>query len=87
MTTTVSTNARAARARRGVTRSARAGIAARGVLYIVLGILAIQFARGEMASEQVNQTGAFETVAQQPFGKVLLVLLVARAAGADACGG
>ena len=29
-----------------------------------------------MAGEQVNQTGAFEAVAQQPFGKVLLVLMV-----------
>jgi hypothetical protein len=53
----------------------RAGIAARGVLYLVLGFLAIQFARGEVASDQVNQTGAFEKVAEQPFGKVLLVVL------------
>ena len=53
----------------------RAGIAARGVLYLVLGFLAIQFARGQVDSEQVNQTGAFEKVAEQPFGKVLLVAL------------
>ncbi len=51
----------------------RAGIAARGVLYLVLGFLAIQFARGEVGSDQVNQAGAFETVAEQPFGKFLLV--------------
>ena len=55
----------------------RAGIAARGVLYLVLGFLAIQFARGEVGSEQVNQAGAFETVAEQPFGKFLLVALTA----------
>jgi hypothetical protein len=54
----------------------RAGIATRGLLYLVLGFLAIQFARGEVSGEQVNQTGAFETVAEQPFGKVLLVLMV-----------
>jgi hypothetical protein len=54
----------------------RAGIATRGLLYLVLGFLAIQFARGEVASSQVNQTGAFETVADQPLGKVLLVLMV-----------
>ena len=54
----------------------RAGLATRGALYIVVGILAIQFARGEVGGEQVNQTGAFETVAQQPFGKVLLILMV-----------
>ncbi|HEU4842204.1 MAG TPA: DUF1206 domain-containing protein [Ilumatobacteraceae bacterium] len=55
----------------------RAGIAARGVLYLVLGFLAIQFARGEVGSDQVNQAGAFETVAEQPFGKFLLVALTA----------
>src|SRR4051812_8768815 len=75
MTTTVSTNS-GQLARTWRDPLARVGIAARGVLYIVLGILAIQFARGEVAGEQVNQTGAFETVAQQPFGKVLLVLMV-----------
>jgi hypothetical protein len=53
----------------------RAGIAARGVLYLVLGFLAIQFARGELGSEQVNQSGAFEKVAEQPFGKFLLVAM------------
>lgn len=53
----------------------RAGIAARGVLYVVLGFLAIQFARGEVGSEQVNQSGAFAKVAEQPFGKLLLVAL------------
>lgn len=54
----------------------RAGIATRGVLYLLLGILAIQFARGEVSGTTVNQTGAFETVAHQPLGKLLLVLLV-----------
>ena len=71
-------------ARRGVIPLGRAGIAARGVLYLVLGFLAIQFARGEVGSEQVNQTGAFETVAEQPFGKFLLVALIARPGGDDA---
>jgi hypothetical protein len=54
----------------------RAGIATRGVLYLVLGFLAIQFARGKVGGDQVNQTGAFETVGAQPFGKLLLVLMV-----------
>ena len=31
--------------------------------------------RGEVGSHQVNQAGAFETVAEQPFGKFLLVAL------------
>ncbi|MGI9028947.1 MAG: DUF1206 domain-containing protein [Ilumatobacteraceae bacterium] len=55
----------------------RAGIAARGVLYLILGILAIQFARGQTSSEEVSQTGAFAKLAEQPFGKFLLVVLVA----------
>ncbi|MET0324479.1 MAG: DUF1206 domain-containing protein [Ilumatobacteraceae bacterium] len=53
----------------------RAGIAARGVLYLLLGVLAIQFARGEASSDEVNQTGAIQTLAEQPLGKFLLVAL------------
>jgi hypothetical protein len=70
----VATGRRAARAWRDPL--GRAGIAARGVLYLVIGVLAIQFARGDTASEDVNQTGAFESVARQPFGKALLAVLV-----------
>jgi len=54
---------------------ARAGLVAKGALYIVLGILAVQFARGEASSDQVSQTGAIERVAQQPTGRFLLVAL------------
>jgi hypothetical protein len=71
---TVAGGRRAARAWRDPL--GRAGISARGVLYVVLGVLAIQFARGQTGSQEVNQTGAFEKVAEQPFGKVLLVVLV-----------
>ena len=45
-------------------RSGRAGLAAKGVLYVVLGLLAIQFARGDTSSEEVSQQGAIETVAR-----------------------
>ena len=55
---------------------ARVGLVAKGVLYLVLGLLAIQFARGEANSDEVSQTGAIQTVADQPFGKFLLVALV-----------
>lgn len=54
---------------------ARVGLVAKGVLYLVLGLLAIQFARGESSSDQVSQTGAIQTVAEQPLGKFLLVAL------------
>lgn len=53
----------------------RVGIATRGVLYLVLGFLAIQFARGDASSEEVNQAGAFAQVADQPLGRFLLVAM------------
>ena len=54
----------------------RVGIAARGVLYLVLGVLAIQFATGDVAGSQVNQTGAFEQLGQSGWGKALLLFLI-----------
>lgn len=53
----------------------RVGIAARGVLYLVLGFLALQFALGQAGSDQVSDRGAIQFVQQQPFGTVLLWLL------------
>jgi hypothetical protein len=76
MTTTMTTGGRRA-ALTWRDPLARAGIFARGVLYLVLGFLAIQFARGEVGSEQVNQSGAFAKVAEQPLGKFLLVAMTA----------
>lgn len=53
----------------------RIGIAARGVLYMVLGVLALQFAFGDASSQQVSDSGAVAFVKQQPFGTVLLWVL------------
>jgi Domain of Unknown Function (DUF1206) len=53
---------------------ARAGFVARGVIYGIIGILAIKVALGA-GGKTTNQTGALKTVAHQPFGKVLLILL------------
>jgi hypothetical protein len=55
---------------------ARAGLAAKGVLYIILGLLALQFALGKTSGDDVSQAGAFERVAEEPWGKFLLVALV-----------
>jgi len=52
-------------------RLTRLGLAARGVLYIVLGILALRIALGDRG-EQANQNGALQEVADQPFGQVLI---------------
>jgi Domain of Unknown Function (DUF1206) len=59
---------------------ARAGLVARGVVYAVVGILALKLALGD-GGKATTQQGALKTVASQPFGKVLLVLLAIGLAG------
>jgi hypothetical protein len=53
---------------------ARAGLAARGVVYAVIGVLAVKLALGD-GGKTTNQQGALKTIAHQPFGKVLLILV------------
>jgi Domain of Unknown Function (DUF1206) len=53
---------------------ARLGLTARGVLYILIGWVAILVAIGQRAHE-ADQAGALQLVASQPFGLVLLWLL------------
>lgn len=55
---------------------ARAGFVARGVLYGVIGILAIKLAAGA-EGRITNQQGALRTIAQQSSGKVLLIVVAA----------
>ncbi len=54
---------------------ARAGLATRGVLYLVVAALAVQVARGH-GDERADKQGALQAVARQPLGR-LLVLIVA----------
>jgi Domain of Unknown Function (DUF1206) len=54
---------------------ARAGLVARGVVYGIIGILALKLALGDGGGETTNQQGALQTIAQGPFGKVLLALM------------
>jgi hypothetical protein len=72
-------------ARRPDSRTARAwlarlGFAARGVLYVVIGLLAIAIAFGHPATS-ANQSGALRTVASRPFGHVVLIVLAVGLAG------
>ena len=53
----------------------RVGLATSGVIYLLIGVLAVRIAFG-FGDEQADQKGAIETIGRQPFGKVLLVLLV-----------
>jgi uncharacterized protein DUF1206 len=59
---------------------ARAGLVARGVVYGIVGVLAVKVAFGS-GGKTTDQQGALKTMAGQPFGKVLLVLLALGLAG------
>ncbi len=60
---------------------ARAGFAARGVVYGILGLIALEVARGGGRGEDASKEGALREVAERPFGGVLLVLLAVGLAG------
>ena len=61
-----------------VTRSApyewlaRAGFVARGLIYAIIGVLALKLALGA-GGKTTNQQGALRTIAHQPFGRLLLL--------------
>jgi hypothetical protein len=59
---------------------ARAGFVARGLVYSLVGALAVCLAVG-LGGKATNQQGALETVARQPLGRVLLVAVAAGLAG------
>jgi hypothetical protein len=59
---------------------ARAGLVARGVSYGIIGILAVKLAAGS-GGKATDQRGAFETLARQPLGKVLLTAMAIGLAG------
>jgi|Tabmets5t2r1_1033131.scaffolds.fasta_scaffold00116_5 hypothetical protein len=58
-----------------IERTARVGLAARGLVYALIGILAFQIAFVDRA-EQADQQGAFQTLAQNGFGKAILWLVI-----------
>ena len=59
---------------------ARAGLAARGTMYILIGIIAVEIAVNG-SHQQADRTGAVRLVAQTTFGAILLWLLVIGFAG------
>lgn len=59
---------------------ARAGYASRGVIYLVVGTLALRSAAG-LGGETTDAKGALLEVLTQPFGRVLLLALVIGLAG------
>jgi hypothetical protein len=58
----------------------RFGYAVRGVLYIVIGILAVQVATGR-GGDMAGKDGAIAAIGNQTFGELLLVLVIIGLAG------
>src|SRR5580765_7099265 len=58
----------------------RAGFVARSAVYLIIGVLALELALG-VGGKATNQQGALETIARQPFGKVLLIVVAVGLAG------
>ncbi|GAA5700991.1 DUF1206 domain-containing protein [Streptomyces avermitilis] len=73
------------RARRAATGSmregaAKAGLVARGVIYVLVGVLATRIAFGG-SGHQADRTGALQEISSKPFGAVLLWALGAGVVG------
>ncbi|MEV7130195.1 DUF1206 domain-containing protein [Streptomyces sp. NPDC093260] len=60
--------------------AARAGLAARGVIYLLVGVLALRVAFGD-GDRQADRSGALAAIADKPFGAVLLWALGVGLAG------
>ncbi|WP_432164576.1 DUF1206 domain-containing protein [Streptomyces sp. bgisy031] len=58
-----------------VSGAARAGFAARGVIYVLIGVLSLRIAFSDGGGEQADRGGAIAEIAEKPFGTVLLWLL------------
>jgi hypothetical protein len=66
---------RSATSSHGLEMLARLGFTARGVVYILIGVLAISIARGKAAPE-ADRTGALQAIAGESYGRLVLCLLV-----------
>lgn len=64
-----------AKEERVVINICRFGIAARAIVFVIIGFFLIQAARFSNANEVKGVDGALQTLGQQPFGKVLLSLV------------
>lgn len=64
-----------------VKKLARFGFYTKGVLFIVIGILAILLAIGLEGGKLADPTGAMGTIARKPYGKFLLIVFVVGAIG------
>ncbi|MFD6985333.1 DUF1206 domain-containing protein [Streptomyces sp. NPDC059956] len=51
---------------------ARCGLVTRGLLYVLIGVLAVRVAFGVSGGESADRTGALQELAEKPFGGVLV---------------
>lgn len=56
--------------------AARIGLVAYGITHLLVAWLALQVAFGSGGGERTDQSGAFQKIAEEPFGRVLLWVLV-----------
>lgn len=68
------TNQVAAQTEPYIEKLARVGYAAKGVIYTLIGVLALVAAAGP-GGKTTNQAGVINTIAQQPFGMILLLAI------------
>lgn len=68
------TNEVAAQTQPYIEKLARVGYAAKGVIYGLIGVLALVAAAGP-GGKTTNQAGVINTIAQQPFGMILLIAI------------
>jgi hypothetical protein len=59
---------------------ARWGYVVRGFIYIVIGVLALRLATGS-GGETTDPTGALDFISQQPYGKVMMIVVIAGLVG------
>ncbi|MFD9307106.1 DUF1206 domain-containing protein [Streptomyces sp. NPDC060048] len=62
----------ASRGGRGREVAARCGLLARGVLYVLIGLLAVRVAVGDGGGKEADRQGALQELAGKPFGGVLI---------------
>lgn len=64
-----------------VRKLSRFGFYTKGVLYLMIGVLAILLVVGLQGGKIADPTGAIATIAQKPYGKVVLILFIVGAIG------